>query len=275
MNKSKHIGIVAAAALCVFALLGGISHAGVVGSSHDLSATGGSNFQFATEVVCVFCHTPHTGVSAVNESTIWNTSTNSYENTGGSGQLLLWNRALTNAASSGSITYSTYTSSTMDADTSTVRAYSLLCLSCHDGISAMNVLHNYPADDNPDDWAPFAPMDPLNGVDQIGDVCPGVNCDINIGERVPGSDTGVMLLSNDHPISFDYPSTDNGLVAANPSGYVGDTAVRLFPNPSTGLPTSVECSTCHDVHNYGSGAQQPFLVMSNANSALCLNCHIK
>lgn len=280
MNIRRFIGIAVFAAMCVLPLWGGISHAVVVGSKHDLSATGGSAFNFATEQVCVFCHTPHGGNSGIHESTFYNATTDpaTYDNTAGSGSLLLWNRALSNANSYSG--YDTYQSSTMDASTGQVRAYSLLCLSCHDGVAAMNVLTNPPGDDNPDNWSPFNPMDPLSGADQIGDAdcLPDAPC-ANIGERWPSSDSGLVNLTNDHPISFDYDATlvsqDSGLQTPNnTAGYVVDTRVRLFPNPSGELK-SVECSTCHDPHVYGTGSQIPFLVMSNSGSALCLNCHIK
>ena len=48
--------------------------------------------------------------------------------------------------------------------------------------------------------------------------------------------------------------------------------VRTFAAPIAGDLPSVECATCHDVHNSGNGS---FLRVSNARSALCLACHVK
>jgi hypothetical protein len=44
-----------------------------------------------------------------------------------------------------------------------------------------------------------------------------------------------------------------------------------------GQIVSVECSSCHDPHNYGTvvNGDEPFLRMSNFNSQLCSTCHNK
>ena len=38
---------------------------------------------------------------------------------------------------------------------------------------------------------------------------------------------------------------------------------------------TVECSSCHDVHNQGPAGVADLLIKSNASSDLCLTCHIK
>lgn len=288
MKICRLIGITAISVLCVLTLWGGISHSVVKGSKHDLSIMGGSAWKMYTLQVCVFCHTPHGANTEVTGITWYNATTDpgTYENSPDTGALVVWNRALSNAGS-----YSTYQSASMDASTGQVRAYSLLCMSCHDGLGAMNVLTNYPSGQSAAWWGtdpyggPFGGLVVLGGADPrmgavfVGD--PPFGWGPNIGERtVAGGETDVNL-ANDHPISFDYDTshpdvTGGGLVDPGSNGYVGDVNnnVRLFLNPSGELK-SVECSTCHDVHNYGSGAQQPFLVMSNSGSALCKNCHNK
>lgn len=274
--------------MCILTLLGGISLAvppanGVKGTSHDLSVYGfgGSQWNFATFQICVFCHTPHGGTQGIQISTYYNAS--GMQNNSGTKSMLLWNRSLSNATS-----FSAYSSSTMNASTTQIRSYSLLCLSCHDGVGALNVLSNYPRESSVN-WG-FNPyngdgslVDISGGGDQIGDVCnpSSVGCNINIGDRDPSSDDGIMNLSNDHPVSFDYDASlvalDSGLsIPNNTQGYVVNIKVRLFPNASGELK-SLECSTCHDVHNYGSdgAGTTPFLVISNVGSALCTNCHLK
>jgi predicted CXXCH cytochrome family protein len=287
MKIYRLIGITAITVLCGLTLLGGISHSGVKGSKHDLSYDGGSAWEFSTEQVCVFCHTPHGGNTQVVTITWYNATTDpaSYENSSNTGSLLMWNRSLANATS-----YSTYQSATMDASTSQVRAYSLLCMSCHDGVGAMNVLTNYPNESwgywggNPYAGPPGGGLTVMSGPDTrlgaIFDGDPPLGWGANIGERVVGSDSGDVNLANDHPVSFDYTTTHPDVLAGglegpnNTFGYVKVQEVRLFPNPSNELK-SVECSTCHDPHNEGTGDQSPFLVMSNAGSALCKNCHKK
>jgi len=288
MKIYRLIGVIGVAVLCVFTLLSVISHAGVVDSRHDLSypSWGESKFQFYTVQVCVFCHTPHGANKNVREDTLYNGS--GYVNTTDGASMLLWNRALSNAATEGT-GYRLYSSSTMDAASNQVRAYSLLCLSCHDGVGALNVLITNPARD-PNYYTEAEFMQPVDGVsDQIGDVCyPGasVPCDPdpNIGEMWPSGQTFVDLR-NDHPISIDYtathPDVGNGGLRTpdNTNGYVsGYPRIRLFPNPSNpNTLSSLECSTCHDPHNEGAKDQGtfPFLVMSNSESKLCRACHLK
>jgi hypothetical protein len=177
----------------------------------------------------------------------------------------------------------------MNANNTHIRVYSLLCLSCHDGVGALNVLTYMPVDggvildSNP-------PALTAYGNDKIGDSPYTGSLNPNIGNRLTSDNTNysgdnAVQLYNDHPISFDYnsdlTSADSGLKTPdNVQGYVTDTLVRLFPNPSfPSLRSSVECPTCHNVHlqgnETGGDPTFPFLVMSNAGSALCLKCHDK
>ncbi|WP_223550803.1 cytochrome c3 family protein [Aestuariivivens sp. NBU2969] len=89
------------------------------------------------------------------------------------------------------------------------------------------------------------------------------NAGIAMTDGVPG-DFGTDL-SNDHPISISYPAdnvaaTQQMDFASNlPAGF-------LFNN-------NVECASCHSLHN--PAVAQKLLRVSNDNSALCLECHIK
>lgn len=291
------MGLLAVAVVCVITLISGISQSATVSiyqSNHDLSIFGSARFTFMTAQVCVFCHTPHGNPQNISivprSSTIINSSTGTYSY-GSGAPMLLWNRALSNAGDSGGGGYSTYTSATMTADNGTVRGYSLLCLSCHDGIGALNVMFNPPYDPNPayNDTSPADGYpDPVaGGEDQIGDrTTAGKPIGANIGGRLTdGSDDWTVHLEDDHPISFDYDSDlvtqdgGDGLeIPDNINGEVGNTVkLRLFPSISGGDKSSLECSTCHDVHDQGTQADgdYPFLAMSNEGSAMCLNCHKK
>lgn len=309
MNRTMRILVIFCfVAVGLLTLMRGISLSafptkGVACTPHDLNnysgycAGNGSNFVFTgltkddfipgdQPQICVYCHTPHGANRQINKDTLVLEGVGqTYQNTASGSPVYLWNRALANSVQSYTSgipgqagytaggRYTLYHSSTLNANVTEVRVYSLMCLSCHDGISAMNVLFNNPT--------PVDVLDPTGptGATKLGDDAPFPNqINKNIGERLSSADSGVTNLTNDHPISIDYPSTDAGLVAMS-SGTVGTLKLRLFPAPN-GVFTSMECSTCHDVHNYGEtgvggAVTGPFLAASNKNSGMCLNCHIK
>lgn len=228
----------------------------VVGGKHDLSFNGGAYFQYLTDEVCIFCHTPH----AANINTVYSTNPNNRTNTGSGnaaphGQFL-WNRALP------SRTWSVYSSDTMNSNTSGgPGTLSLLCLSCHDGVGAMNVLLNYssgqPVSFNVENQFGDGPSDNIWSALNIGGAsCAGDDC------------SGGGNLQNDHPIGFVYDNTgDPGL---NPLGSLNQVLQKRMG--ITG--NRMECSTCHNPHMTNPGGNN-FLVMSNEGSALCLQCHNK
>jgi predicted CXXCH cytochrome family protein len=114
---------------------------------------------------------------------------------------------------------------------------SLACLSCHDGVMAVSDYINGP---NPDDQSVPMPGTGLLGTD----------------------------LSNDHPISVGYDPTLD--VDFQPNATVVAAGLPLFNGGTT--PEQVECGTCHNVHDNSLGN---FMRLNNAQSALCLTCHIK
>lgn len=230
--------IITVVLLGIFTLYRGISHAGVAGSKHDLSMGGNTMFQYGTSQVCVFCHTPHDANAAVSG--------------------YLWNRTLETT------TFNVYTSSTLNAAPSTSPGVqTLLCMSCHDGVGAFNIMLNYPSD-----WDPG--VDP--GFYKFSDFALS---DPNIGPLNIGENGG--NLSNDHPVSFTYDATlatADGKLTTPVDLTKVDAAgkLRLFNN------SRFECSTCHNPHNNdvcGVPDACNFLVMGNSGSALCLSCHNK
>ncbi|OGU16348.1 MAG: hypothetical protein A2076_02905 [Geobacteraceae bacterium GWC2_53_11] len=211
--------------------------------------------------ICVYCHTPHNA-----------------------GQpKFLWNKVSKNTVltykfySSVSTTNAIRTQSAFSADSS-----SLLCLGCHDGKSAMNVLHNggkgtaapagYPAGSsyafgtgelfmtNPDPTF-FLPNPPSPS---LGGGAPGVGTTVD--------------LTDDHPVGFSYTevygerATGLRTLADIDTRSLGK--IRFFGGAAV---QRVECATCHDPHvDYNTDTTlKPFLVMSNSESKLCLSCHDK
>ncbi|WP_457592919.1 cytochrome c3 family protein [Hydrogenimonas sp.] len=148
-------------------------------------------------------------------------------------------------------------------------APSLACLSCHDGVSAINSIVNAPGSGGytagganvafGDTAAGSAKVMP-NGVTQIGD----------------GDPSGIGL-TNDHPVSITYVP---GAASLKPT----DTAITGWSGATTiaGLLRAgkVECGSCHDPHL---GESDTFLrrnaatvgEASNKGSKVCLTCHDK
>jgi predicted CXXCH cytochrome family protein len=71
-------------------------------------------------------------------------------------------------------------------------------------------------------------------------------------------------LTNDHPVNFTF---DAALIAADGELQAPTNAVLFGPSAD-----QVQCGSCHDPHD---DTFSPFLVTSNAASALCLDCHTK
>ncbi len=159
----------------------------------------------------------------------------------------LWNHEMSGA------TFTPYTGLDLDHTPWTSAAgpneLSKLCLSCHDGTVAVNSLIN---NANPT-------MGSGNELDASGKLVSSANL---------GSD-----LSNDHPISFDYTVADAGDVELVDIATVKSSSNLHFYGSGE---TDMECSTCHDVHEFGATADmQPFLSESKSGSNLCLKCHVK
>ncbi len=229
MCKSKAKIVLLLAVAVSVTLLVSVSNAGVANSKHNLSSGSAATVRTTngTDRICVFCHTPHFA-SADAEP--------------------LWNRDLTTSS------YTLYTSSTLDATMNDPRGVSAACLSCHDGTVALDSLVNKPGSGKGTagsaGWT-FAGLptgvNKLNATDN-----PAAFIDVD--------------LTDDHPISFDWPTTDSGLVAL--ATVQASTNVRLYGTDNN----SVECGSCHDPHDT---TYSPFLRSTNAASALCLTCHDK
>lgn len=251
---------------------------------HNFSIGGVSNVFTAqtgsgANQVCAFCHTPH----------------NAGKN------YLLWNKANLSGT-----TFKFYTSSrslTTIARGASLSATSpsLLCLGCHDGKTAMNILHTsssgvlassivgagvyqagamlIPVQTGPNNGpgGNIALTMPLPLPNMFGDgYAPNMNLGMTASDQFAGNN-----LTDDHPIGFSYsaafaekgtyPSvqTLKPLLGMDPS-------VRFY-----GATKIVECTTCHDPHVNantllgGDSNLWPFLVKSNVGSGLCLTCHDK
>jgi len=243
--------------------------ANVSNTMHNFAPGGGSGAYQSTQIneVCIFCHTPH---NAGKSQFLWNKS----------------NMIGVNAPS-----YRLYTSS--KSLSNTVRKFSsfsadspsLLCLGCHDGKTAMNVLHSsstgtaagsdYPAGSKFIDTVQGPGTLPITmpwaQPDMYGGTLPNMNIGGTEGNYQQGDD-----LTNDHPLGFDYAAAqaehNTSLYDIPQVGVRSANKIKFF-----GTSNKLECTTCHDPHVDSTVATElkPFLVMSNSGSALCLSCHNK
>ena len=147
-------------------------------------------------------------------------------------------------------TYDIYQSSSLDMTITQPHEGSLVCLSCHDGTLAVNSLNNLPGPE---------------GAGNYGDPA-GAALDIS-GKLTSSSSAYVGTdLTNDHPVGITYDaSQDPGKFQAK-TGNVANYPDKLLDNG-----TYVECNSCHNPHD---NTYSNFLVESNANSNLCMRCHI-
>ena len=196
----------------IFLCSGGVrGNQSVIYSRHNLSVTGPGLIKATIEQpVCAFCHTPHREGQA---RPLWQASS----------------RAI----------YTTYESSTLEAEVGQPNGVSRLCLACHDGTIALGMRQG--------DATPISFRGGMN--------------------RIPSGPANLGLdLSDDHPISFVY---DSALAARN-----GQLA---YPTSLRGTPVTLDirdqlqCTSCHTPHDDQYGK---FLVMDNRFSALCTTCHV-
>ncbi|MDQ1298438.1 MAG: hypothetical protein QG558_977 [Campylobacterota bacterium] len=194
--------------LLVLLSIDGFSGSNIKDTKHNLAYTkGGIVGNVEDDELCVYCHTPSAAVSSI-------------------GSQPLWSKAGTSKA------FSIYSTSN---DSATPANPSMACLSCHDGVNAVNV-----------SGLNAAEMDPLS-----------------VGSGV------VRGVARNHPVSVAYTSGVAGLKIAGSSlvGWSGATSINdLLRN------NKVECGSCHDPHESTNGT---FLRISNAGAALCTGCHMK
>lgn len=195
----------------------------VVNSKHDLSAhSATSGPKAVTELqTCMFCHAMHKPVQLD----------------------ALWNRvgAPTDFTFYSSNYLNNYLGMKAPTMTDLNASKTKLCLSCHDGVTALGAVFS------------VAP----NTVEMTG----GISASKVIGTN----------LANDHPVLYDVKP------GAGPPAQPGtDPEIQLPPAGDAvkvyGETNRVECTSCHDPHDNTNGS---FLVKSNANAALCTSCHIK
>lgn len=259
----------------------------IVKSKHNLSFAGvtanGNTVTAATATdangeICVFCHTPHASNSAFDGAPLWNK--------GGSTtavKFIVYGAATQDDLAAGA----TLGGTVMAAGT--VNSPSRACLSCHDGVSAINSLVNAPGSG----MGTAAELKPaMTGVAAGSELLMPSTAVTSIGKF--GS-TGLAAedadLRNDHPVSVQYSTKASlvpidGAIGAGSMASDGTAYAATWSTPSGGSNISdilrgsasdyVECGTCHDPHLGPGTGQELFLrTGTNAGSQLCLGCHAK
>jgi len=242
-------GIIAAASAAMGAT--------IVGSKHDLSGTAHGNVAYngTSTQICVYCHAPHNA----------NLS------------LPLWNR--NNPAGNLFTLYSGINMANVSFKTGfTSDSTSLFCMSCHDGVTTMDAVHNAGATD---------------GTGVVGNVHTATS-GVYGTSAISGAANLTRDLRKTHPINFPVGTTDTqgdlnvgtgstmgpGQAALNAQGYTMGKTFPLFKTTAdAGMSAnrattnrSLECGSCHAVHD---SAFKPFLRDTMAGSQLCLGCHNK
>lgn len=259
---------------------------GIRNTRHNLgtgSPVTGANTFDGTQEVCVFCHTPHGAAT-------------------GAGNPPLWNKALPAGPYQ---VYNTSVSSTIDGATATdgvgggaIGSVSIACLSCHDGTQAMNNFINQPGSGGYN-----AAGANMAGTWTAGNQTPVLATGL-MGAGIANLGTD---LRNDHPIGIQYcgggingtsgagSCNDTDFVAPSNTVIGGATRVFWVETVASGNSVrnkndmilynrdfggtsgpSVECASCHDPHVENvAGSNPTFLRISNAQSAVCLACHVK
>ena len=278
--KARWAGSAAVMLLTLGMFGGSPALAGISSTKHNLGSNStAANRSGATTEICVFCHTPH-GADAT-------------------ASVPLWNKTLPVAA-----TYSTYNSlgtSSLDGATVPVGSVSIACLSCHDGVQAMNTVINAPGSGltNAGWTTAWTGAAKVTGVAMLGtqlnnDHPIGIQYGggmVNNGAYTAGSIASAAFKDKDF-VGLQYASLNGNAVWWVDSGTtansrdkgdmqlytrVGATALTGTSSAVTGTVLAgaqafVECGSCHDPHVDNTVT---FLRISNANSAVCLACHIK
>lgn len=221
----------------------------LIGSKHDFTglnrragvrAMGGVSFSDYGNP-CVYCHVPSEQASVQTEQF---------------GGVAGWNRVAPAADQ-----YKLYKSDTMDAaPQSAPNSSTLLCLSCHDGTMALDMVLFKPAGfKNRRDAAIHMKMSGANELTSCGK-CHNGQVAHDMTSKVVGQD-----LMNDHPASFQY-----GGLNWKDKDFTVPHQASGFNNGVTLYNGSVECASCHDVHN---STQE--VLLATRKDILCATCHTK
>jgi predicted CXXCH cytochrome family protein len=236
---------------------------GLRNSPHDLSSSSTTEGTKATNAgqTCVFCHTSHQAQKGA----------------------LLWNHS----ASARPVNWGSSTTTNGTSIPAVLSPGSRLCLSCHDGSTAVGDVSNAGG------MRSTIAVSGLGKLDDSGkltdkSILAGVGGSMDgthpVGIAYPGSagsfygsTTGISdpLARGYHParVGADCAVVGTYCTAAGSNDGADGSRIRLYVDPATG-GTGIECASCHDTHNkYGNPSLT--VVNNDSASALCRSCHRK
>ncbi|MCF6331088.1 MAG: cytochrome c3 family protein [Sulfurimonas sp.] len=189
--------------------------------------------------VCVYCHTPHASNNSYQPAPLWNKPSISTEFT----MYGAVNPGVAGVTIAGTLSATGPTGASM------------ACLSCHDGVSAMNSVVNAPGSGGYNPTGSYIGTNPPNAASMAA-----------IEYKAVGLDGD---LTNDHPISIEYMPGRAGLrpVSTPVTDILGASMISDLLKSG-----KVECTSCHDPHGT---EYNTYLRSSNIGSSLCVACHEK
>jgi predicted CXXCH cytochrome family protein len=241
-------------------------------SKHNIPTGNFKGAPTGYQQICIYCHTPHNPRLNVP----------------------LWNR---NAQTGNALNFTFYNSPSLSTYSKKLtnvvvnpQTVSGMCLSCHDGKTALGNIRN--AADTGITAASVGTIS-LNTTD--ASIVDGGTINA-AGDRTNGGNSSGVRgiigtdLSNDHPVGINYDNAYNSVDVDQGTGteqgnnivyrlVQKDTVAKTLGNflfSSAGLTgeaaTQLECASCHKVHD---PFNPPFLRVTNNMSHLCLACHNK
>ncbi|MEO5374156.1 MAG: hypothetical protein H7840_07720 [Alphaproteobacteria bacterium] len=216
------------------------------GSKHDLTSFNiRAGVEAMTGVVfndyrdpCIYCHVPDAASGSAAPAS--------------GSQIRDWNRYFPTDTE-------VYQSTTLKGRVRSLGNESLLCLSCHDGSMAVDMVVTKPQNwSSKDEAGLHMKLDRGGGLDRCTQCHDGITA-----HRMDAVAIGSNLM-DDHPVGINYPGAFDS-PDFHPPGSEGK-----FSNGITLFRNKVECATCHDVHNPDI---VPFLRVEP--KFLCTTCHNK
>lgn len=219
----------------------------IVGSKHDLSV--GPLANGTSTQICVYCHAPHNAAKS----------------------LPLWNRI--NPAGSLFTLYSGVNMQNVSFSSGfTADSTSLFCMSCHDGLTTMDAIHNAGTLGG-GGAAGAVDATSATAADAYRTAGAGVFSSNAIG-AVGNAALGSYNLTKTHPINFEVTTVDgqSDLFVGSAFKMGNLNQFPLFKSERSTTNRTLECGSCHAVHD---SQNSPFLRATMDKSALCLGCHNK